>query len=52
MQVSHELNEGVALVAFDDGKKNAVTPQGAADILAALDEAEAAAEAMGSSLVA
>ena len=46
MQVQVEDRDGVALIQFDDGKKNAITPQAAAQILAGLEEAEANADAI------
>ncbi len=46
MQVNFEINDGIALIAMDDGKKNAITPAAAAQILAALKEAEARADAI------
>lgn len=46
MQVNFEINEGIALIALDDGKKNAITPAAAEQILAALKEAEADADAI------
>ena len=46
MQVQVENRDGVALIQFDDGKKNAITPEAAAQILAGLEEAEANADAI------
>ena len=46
MQVQLENRDGVALIQFDDGKKNAITPEAAAQILAGLEEAEANADAI------
>ena len=46
MQVRVENRNGVALIQFDDGKKNAITPEAAAAILAGLEEAEASADAI------
>ena len=46
MQVKVENRDGVALIQFDDGKKNAITPEAAAQILAGLEEAEANADAI------
>ena len=46
MQVQVENRNGVALIQFDDGKKNAITPEAAAAILAGLEEAEANADAI------
>ena len=46
MQVQVENRDGVALIQFDDGKKNAITPAAAAQILAGLGEAEANADAI------
>ena len=46
MQVQVENRDGVALIQFDDGKKNAITPGAAAQILAGLEEAEANADAI------
>ncbi len=46
MQVQVENRDGVALIQFDDGKKNAITPEAAALILAGLEEAEASADAI------
>ena len=46
MQVQVENRNGVALIQFDDGKKNAITPEAAAAILAGLEEAEASADAI------
>lgn len=46
MQVNFDTSEGVALIALDDGKKNAITLDAAAAILAALEEAEASADAI------
>ena len=36
MEVTAENRDGIALIQTDDGKKNAITPQTAAEILAAL----------------
>ena len=46
MQVNYELNDGIALISLDDGKKNAITPDAAADIHAAIDDAENSATAI------
>ena len=46
MQVEFDIKEGIALITMDDGKKNAITPDAAAAILAALEEAEASADAI------
>lgn len=46
MDVTIELDDGVALITMDDGKKNAITPQAIADLHAALDRAEADASAV------
>ena len=46
MQVQVDNRDGVALIQFDDGKKNAITPAAAAQILAGLEEAEANADAI------
>ena len=46
MQVSLEINDGVALIALDDGKKNAITPEAATAFMQALDTAEAEAGAI------
>ena len=46
MQVKVENRDGVALIQFDDGKKNAITPVAATQILAGLEEAEANADAI------
>ena len=46
MQVQFDMNEGIALIKMDDGKKNAITPEAADTILAALEEAEASADAI------
>ena len=46
MQVGFEIHEGVALITMDDGKKNAITPTAAQEILAALEDAEANAGAL------
>ena len=36
MEVTAENRDGIALIQIDDAKKNAITPQTAAEILAAL----------------
>ena len=46
MQVKVENRDGVALIQFDDGKKNAFTPGAAAQIFSGLEEAEANADAI------
>ena len=46
MQISTQAIGDVALITMDDGKKNAMTPQGVADLDAALDRAEADAKAV------
>lgn len=46
MQVQIENHDRVALIQFDDGKKNAITPAAAAKILANLEAAEANADAI------
>ena len=46
MKVNFEINERVALIQLDDGKKNAITLEAANQVLAALEEAEASADAM------
>ena len=46
MQVNFEISNDIALIQLDDGKKNAITPEAAAQILAALDEAEAGTKAI------
>lgn len=46
MDVSIDLEQDVALITMDDGKKNAITPQALADLNAALDKAEADARAV------
>ena len=46
MEVTAENRDGIALIQIDDGKKNAITPQAAAEILAALEDAEANANAI------
>ena len=46
MQVRVEDRDGVALIQFDDGKKNAITLEAAAQILAGLEEADANANAI------
>ncbi len=46
MQVHFEISNDIALIQLDDGKKNAITHEAAAQILAALDEAEAGARAI------
>ena len=46
MQVKVENRDGVALIQFDDGKKNAITPGAAAQIFSGLEEAEANADAI------
>lgn len=46
MDVSIDLQDGVAVVAMDDGKKNAITQQALADLNVAFDKAEADAKAV------
>ncbi len=46
MEVTLDLTDGIACIRMDDGKKNAITPAAAADLAAALDEAEAKADAL------
>ena len=46
MQVDFEITEGIARIAMDDGKKNAITLDAAATILEALEQAEADADAI------
>ena len=46
MKVNFHIDNGVALIELDDGKKNAVTLDAANQILEALEEAEAAADAV------
>ena len=46
MKVNFNIDNGVALIELDDGKKNAVTLDAANLILEALEEAEAAADAI------
>lgn len=46
MQVHLNVHNDVAIVEFDDGKKNAFTLDGLAAINTALDEAEASAKAI------
>ena len=46
MQITTELRGDVAIITMDDGKKNAITPQAIADLNAALDRAEADANAV------
>ncbi|MEO0492470.1 MAG: crotonase/enoyl-CoA hydratase family protein [Actinomycetota bacterium] len=46
MQITTEITDGVALITMDDGKKNAITPDAYADLDAALDQAEADADAI------
>jgi enoyl-CoA hydratase len=46
MQVELEISNEIALITFDDGKKNAFTLEGLTAINTALDEAEARAKAI------
>jgi enoyl-CoA hydratase len=46
VEVSFEINAGIAQIAMDDGKKNAITPAAAEHILSAIEEAEATADAI------
>lgn len=46
MEISFDLSDGLARIAFDDGKKNAVTLDALDALEAAMDEAEAKAEAV------
>ena len=46
MQVSFDIQDDIALIAMDDGKKNAITPDAAAAVLAALEEADSQAKAL------
>ena len=46
MDVKFDIKDGVAVIQLDDGKKNAITPDAGDSILAALDEAEASADAI------
>lgn len=46
MQITTEITDDVALITMDDGKKNAITPDVYADLNAALDQAEAEANAV------
>lgn len=46
MQVEFDISDGIALIGLDDGKKNAITADAAAGVLAALTEAETAADAI------
>ena len=46
MNVTFDLCDGIGCIRMDDGKKNAITPAAAADLAAALDEAEAKADAI------
>ena len=46
MQITTQLRGDVALITMDDAKKNAITPQAIADLNAALDRAEADANAV------
>ena len=46
MQISTRTEGGVALIAMDDGKKNAITHQALADLNVAFDRAESDAEAV------
>ena len=46
MDVSIDLQDDLALITLDDGKKNAITQQALADLNVALDKAEADAKAV------
>ncbi len=46
MKVTVDTQDDIAIIQFDDGKKNAITPQAAAEILAALEEAGSSAKAI------
>ena len=46
MNITLDYQDTVAVIQMDDGKKNAMTPEGAARLNAALDEAEAKAGAI------
>ena len=46
MQITTEVNNDVALITMDDGKKNAITPRALADLNGALDQAESDAKAV------
>ena len=46
MEIQLDLQDGVALVTMDDGKKNAITPEALVDLNAALDKAEADANTL------
>jgi enoyl-CoA hydratase len=46
MEISTDINGEVAVITMDDGKKNAITEQGLADLNAAFDKAEADAKAV------
>ncbi len=46
MQVSFDIQDDIAVIAMDDGKKNAITPDAAPAILAALEEADDRAKAI------
>ncbi len=46
MKVEFQIEAGIAIITMDDGKKNAITPDAASEILAALEEAEARADAV------
>jgi enoyl-CoA hydratase len=46
LEVDLDLSDGIARIRLDDGKKNAITPDAAAAISTALDEAEAKADGL------
>ena len=46
VDVKFEINDGIALIALDDGKKNAITLAAGEAILEALREADASADAI------
>ena len=46
MDITTEINDDIALITMDDGKKNAITPQALTELNAALDEAESGAGAV------
>ena len=41
-----DINQGIAVIAMDDGKKNTITPSAKAQILAAIQETESNADAI------
>ena len=45
-RVGYELRDRVAILSFDDGKANVISPDAAADLNAALDRAEKEAGAV------